>query len=178
MIDIIFAILFILAIIKGLRRGFIVAVFSIIGYIIGLAAALKLSALVAVYLQKNITVSGKWLPFISFALVFIVVIILVNLGAKLIEKTFEMALLGWLNRIGGAVVFIFLYSIIYSVFLFYAEKISLFSKESIQQSITYPFLRPWAPAIIEGFGYFIPWFKNSFNQLESFFEGVADKIKH
>ena len=178
MIDIIFAILFVLAIIKGLRRGFIVAVFSIIGYIIGLAAALKLSALVAVYLQKNITVAGKWLPFISFALVFIVVIILINLGAKLIEKTFEMALLGWLNRIGGAVVYILLYSIIFSVFLFYAEKINFFSKESIQQSITYPFLRPWALAIIGGFGYFIPWFKNSFSQLESFFESVAQKLKH
>ncbi len=178
MIDIIFAILFILAIIKGLRRGFIVAVFSIIGYIIGLAAALKLSALVAVYLQKNISITGKWLPFISFALVFIVVIILVNLGAKLIEKTFEMALLGWLNRIGGAVVYILLYSIIFSVFLFYAEKINLFTRESIQQSITYSFLRPWAPAIIGGFGYIIPWFKNSFNQLESFFEGVANKIEH
>lgn len=178
MIDIIFTILFIFAIVKGLRRGFIVAVFSIIGYIIGLAAALKLSALVAVYLQKNITITGKWLPFISFALVFIVVVILVNLGAKLIEKTFEMAFLGWLNRIGGAVVYILLYSIIFSVFLFYAEKINLFSKDSIQQSITYPFLRPWAPAIIGGFGYFIPWFKNSFNELESFFEDVADKIKH
>ncbi len=178
MIDIIFAILFILAIIKGLRRGFIVAVFSIIGYIIGLAAALKLSALVAVYLQKNISITGKWLPFISFALVFIVVIILVNLGVKLIEKTFEMALLGWLNRIGGAVVYILLYSIIFSVFLFYAEKINLFTRESIQQSITYSFLRPWAPAIIGGFGYIIPWFKNSFNQLESFFEGVANKIEH
>ena len=36
MIDIIFAILIIIAIIKGLRRGFIVAVFSVIGFIIGL----------------------------------------------------------------------------------------------------------------------------------------------
>lgn len=178
MIDIIFAILILIAIIKGLRRGFIVAVFSIIGFIIGLAAALKLSALVAVYLQKNITVAGKWLPFISFALVFIVVVILVNWGGKLVEKTFEMAFLGLINRIGGALVYILLYSIIFSVFLFYAEKINLFNKESIQQSITYSFLRPWAPAIIGGFGHFIPWFKDSFNQLESFFEGVADKIKH
>ena len=71
MIDIIFAILIIIAIFKGLRRGFIVAVFSIIGFIVGLAAALKLSALVAVYLQNSIAVAGKWLPFISFALVFI-----------------------------------------------------------------------------------------------------------
>ena len=178
MIDIIFAILMIIAIIKGFRRGFIVAVFSIIGFIIGLAAALKFSALVAVYLQKNIAVAGKWFPFISFALVFIVVVILVNWGGKLVEKTFEMAFLGLINRLSGALVYILLYSIIFSVFLFYAEKINLFNKESIQQSITYSFLKPWAPAIIGGFGYFIPWFKDSFNQLESFFEGVADKIKH
>ena len=178
MIDIIFAILFILAIIKGLRRGFIIAVFSIIGYVIGLAAALKLSALVAVYLQKNIVVAGKWLPFISFALVFIVVVMLVNWGGKLVENFFKLALLGWVNRLGGALVYVLLYSIIFSVFLFYAEKLNLFNKQSIQQSITYSFLRPWSPAIIGGFGYFIPWFKESFNQLESFFEKVADKIKH
>ena len=178
MIDIFFSILIIIAIIKGLRRGFIVAVFSIIGFIIGLAAALKLSALVAIYLQKNITVAGKWLPFISFALVFIMVVILVNWGAKLVQKTVEMAFLGWANRIGGALVYVLLYSIIFSVFIFYAEKINLFNKESIQQSITYNFLRSWAPAIIGGSGYFIPWFKDSFNQLESFFEGVADKIEH
>ena len=178
MIDIIFAILFILAIIKGLRRGFIIAVFSIIGYVIGLAAALKLSALVAVYLQKNIVVAGKWLPFISFVLVFIVVVMLVNWGGKLVEKIFKLALLGWVNRLGGALVYVLLYSIIFSVFLFYAEKLNLFNKQSIQQSITYSFLRPWSPAIIGGFGYFIPWFKESFNQLESFFENVADKIKH
>ena len=178
MIDIIFAILFILAIIKGLRRGFIIAVFSIIGYVIGLAAALKLSALVAVYLQKNIVVASKWLPFISFALVFIVVVILVNWGGKLVEKIFKLALLGWVNRLGGALVYVLLYSIIFSVFLFYAEKLNLFNKQSIQQSITYSFLRPWSPAIIGGFGYFIPWFKESFNQLESFFEKVAYKIKH
>ena len=178
MIDIFFSILIIIAIIKGLRRGFIVAVFSIIGFIIGLAAALKLSALVAIYLQKNITVAGKWLPFISFALVFIMVVILVNWGGKLVQKTVEMAFLGWANRIGGALVYVLLYSIIFSVFIFYAEKINLFNKESIQQSITYNFLRPWAPAIIGGFGYYIPWFKDSFTQLESFFEGVAYKIEH
>ena len=132
MIDIIFAILFILAIIKGLRRGFIIAVFSIIGYVIGLAAALKLSALVAVYLQKNIVVASKWLPFISFALVFIVVVILVNWGGKLVEKIFKLALLGWVNRLGGALVYVLLYSIIFSVFLFYAEKLNLFNKQSIQ----------------------------------------------
>ncbi len=59
MIDIIFAILIIIAIVKGYRKGFIIALFSIIGIIVGLAAALKLSAVVAVRLQHNVTLSSK-----------------------------------------------------------------------------------------------------------------------
>lgn len=178
MIDIIFAIFIIFAIVKGLRRGLAAAVFSIIAYIVGIAAALKLSAVVAVYLQKNMEVASKWLPFISFALVFLVVVVLVNLGGKLVQKTFEMAFLGWANRMGGALVYVALYTIIFSVFLFYTEKIHLYSQANIQQSITYNYIKPWAPKIIDGFGSFVPWFKDSFTQLEAFFEGVANKINH
>jgi membrane protein required for colicin V production len=165
-----------MAIIKGIRKGLAVAVFSIIAYIIGLAAALKLSAVVALYLQQHVSVSSKWLPFISFALVFLLVVILVNWSGKLVEKSFEMAFLGWANKLGGVLVYVLLYSIIYSVLLFYAEKIKLFTAESIGQSIVYPYLRPWAPAVIDGFGTIIPWFKDSFTQLENFFAGVANKI--
>ena len=178
MIDIIFAILLIIAVIKGLRKGLVVAVFSIVAYIIGIAAALKLSAVVAVHLQKNITVSGKWLPFISFAIVFLVVVILVNWGGKLIEKTFEMVFLGWANKLAGVLLYLILYTIILSVLLFYAEKINLFEPATIQQSVTYPYIRPWAPKVIEGFGSIIPLFKDSFTQLEAFFQNLSDKIPH
>jgi membrane protein required for colicin V production len=176
MIDIIFAILMIMAVIKGIRKGLAVAVFSIIAYIVGLAAALKLSAVVAVYLQQHVSISSKWLPFISFALVFVLVIILVNWSGKLVEKSFEMAFLGLANKVGGVLVYVLLYSIIYSVLLFYAEKIKLVTSESIAQSIIYPYLRPWAPDVIDGFATIIPWFKDSFTQLENFFAGVANKI--
>ena len=105
LIDFTFAALMILAIIKGYQKGFILAIFSIIAFIIGLAAALKLSTAVANYLKDSISVSAKWLPFIAFALVFFVVVILVRLGAKLIEKTFQAVMLGWLNRIAGIVLY-------------------------------------------------------------------------
>ena len=47
MIDIIFAILIVIAIFKGYRKGFIIAIFSVLAFILGLAAALKLSATIA-----------------------------------------------------------------------------------------------------------------------------------
>lgn len=178
MIDIVFAILILIAIIKGYQKGLIIAVFSIIAFVLGLAAALKLSAVVAVYLQNHATISASWLPFISFAIVFLVVVVLVNLGGKLIEKTFEMAFLGWVNRIGGMVLYIVLYLIIFSVFLFYSEKIHLFNEAAFESSKVYPFVKPWGPVVIDGFGKIIPVFKDMFTQLEGYFDSLSSKIAH
>lgn len=177
MIDIIFAILIVLAIIKGYQKGLIIAFFAIIAFILGLAAALKLSAVVAVYLQHSVSVSAKWLPVISFALVFFLVVFLVHLGGKLLEKTFELVLLGWANRLGGVLLYVILYTIIFSVFLFYAEKIKLFEKSTIEASQIYPIVQPFGPKSIEGLGKMIPLFKDSFTNLEDFFGGVSDKIQ-
>lgn len=176
MIDILFALLMAIALIKGYRKGLVVALFSVLGFIIGLAAALKLSALAAVYLQKNTAVPGTWLPVLSFFLVFIVVAILVNWGGKLLQKTFELALLGWANRLAGMALYALLYGIFFSILLFYGEKVHLFSTSAIAQSVTFPLLKPWAPLVLNGFGQLIPIFKDSFAQLESFFDGLSHKI--
>jgi membrane protein required for colicin V production len=178
MIDIIFAIFMVMAIIKGYRKGLVVAAFSIVAYIIGLAAALKLSAVVAGYLQHNINVSNRWLPFISFAVVFIAVVILVNWAGKLVQETFEMVMLGWLNRIGGVVFYAALYIIIFSIFLFYAEKIHLINDDSFKNSATYSFVKPWGPVVIDSFGKLVPVFKEMFTQLESFFASVSGNLQH
>src|SRR5690349_8193204 len=108
-IDIIVLGLLLLALFKGLRKGLVLAVFSFLAFVIGLAAALKLSALVAVYLGENTNVSGRWLPVLAFVLVFGVVLLLVRLGAKLVEGGLQLVLLGWLNRVGGVLFFALLY---------------------------------------------------------------------
>ena len=51
MIDLFFILLLIVAAFKGMRKGFVLAVFSFLSIIIGLAAALKLSATVASHLH-------------------------------------------------------------------------------------------------------------------------------
>ena len=178
LLDIIFAILIVVAVIKGYQKGFIIAVFSIIAFIIGLAAALKLSAVAAEYLKHSVNISARWLPFIAFALVFFVVVILVRLGGKLIEKAFQAVLLGWLNRIGGIILYAVLYIIIFSIFLFYAEKLHLIQPATIQSSQTYNFIQPWGPVVMDSFGKLIPVFKDMFTELGDFFNKVSNKIQH
>ena len=87
LLDLIFALIIILAIFKGYQQGLVVGLFSLVAVIIGLAAAMKLSTVVAGYIGRAVKVSDEWLPVISFAVVFLVVVLLIRLGAKAIEKT-------------------------------------------------------------------------------------------
>lgn len=176
LIDIIFAIIIVLAVIKGFQKGLIVALFSFVAFFIGLAAALKLSAVVAGYLGKSVNISNQWLPIISFAVVFIIVIILVRLGAKMIEKSVQAVMLGWLNRVGGIIFFLAIYITIFSVLLFYAGQLNLLQPETISKSVSYKYVQPLGPKIINAFGQVIPVFKDMFAQLEEFFGGLSAKV--
>ena len=173
-IDIIFLLLMIFAMFRGFSKGLILGIFSMITLLIGLAAALKFSVVVANYLKGEGS-SGKWLPVISFILVFIIVVLLVRLGAKLIEKTIQLAMLGWLNRLGGIIFYVLLYSIVFSIFLFYAEKMNLIKPGTNADSQVYPYIAPWGQKVIDNMGRVIPWFKDMFEQLEGFFGKVAQK---
>lgn len=175
-IDIIVVIILILAAIKGFRQGLIVALFSVIAFIVGLAAAIKLSVVVAGYIGQAVNVSDKWLPIISFAVVFLVVVILVRLGAKFIQKSVELAMLGWINRLGGILLYAALYVLIFSILLFYAEQLSLIKPETIKESVTYEYIQPWGPKLMDGIGKIIPVFKGMFEDLEDFFDGVSKQV--
>ena len=177
-IDAFFAILMIFACIKGIRKGLIVALFSIIAFIVGLAAALKLSAVVAAHLSLHVNASARWLPLLSFMLVFLAVVILVNLLGKLIQRTFEAVMLGWVNRLGGMLLYILLYSIIFSIFLFYAVQLHFIKSAAASASYIYPFLQPLAPKVMNAIGDIIPLFKDMFSQLQAFFAAVPNKIQH
>jgi membrane protein required for colicin V production len=173
LIDILVLIFLVLAVIKGLRRGLIVAVFSIFAFIAGIAAAMKLSVVVADYLKDSVNISAKWLPFISFAVVFIGVVLVVRFVASLLESTVEMAMMGWVNRIAGVLLYTILYMFTLSVVLFFVQKVKLISDETLTKSITWPWLQPLGPWVINGIGKLIPVFKDMFTELSAFFDGFA-----
>jgi membrane protein required for colicin V production len=172
-IDILVLIFLVMAVIKGLRKGLIVAVFSIFAFIAGIAAAMKLSVVVAEYLKDSVNISAKWLPFLSFAAVFIAVVLIVRWVASILESTVEMAMMGWANRIGGIVLYTILYMFTLSVLLFFVQKVKLISDETVAKSITWPVLQPLGPWVINGFGKLIPAFKDMFTELSNFFDGLA-----
>jgi membrane protein required for colicin V production len=173
-IDILFLIFLLGAIIKGLRRGLIVAVFSLLALIIGLAAAIKLSAVVAMHLKDGgVHVSSKWLPILSFVIVFLIVVFLVRWFEKLLGSIIKFTLLTWVDKLGGVVLYAVVYLAILSVILFYLTKAHVLSDSVIASSKTYNFIEPYGPYIINKIGDLIPVFKDMFSQLEDFFGNIA-----
>jgi membrane protein required for colicin V production len=175
-IDIIVAVILILAIIRGFRQGLIVALFSVIAFIVGLAAAMKLSVVVAGYIGKAVDISDKWLPIISFVVVFLIVVLLVRWGAAFIQKTVEFAMLGWVNRLGGILLYTGLYVLIFSILVFYADQLKFIKPETKADSVTYSYIEPLGPKLMEGIGKIIPVFKGMFQDLEDFFDGVSKQM--
>lgn len=176
-IDIVYILILVLAVVKGFRNGLIYAIFSFAAFFIGLAAALKLSAIVANRIAGDEEPS-KWLPLISFFIVFVVVAMIVGFAGKIFQKTFEVAMLGWLNRLTGAILYVLIYSLIFSVILFYLNELNFISPETSENSFFYEYLQPLAPWIIDGLGSIIPYFKDIFTDLQEFFHGISNKMQH
>lgn len=176
LLDILFAVFLVLAVWRGYRQGLIIGLFSLVAVIVGLAAALKLSAVVAVWIGRAVNVSQEWLPLISFIVVFAAVLLLIRLGAKAIERTVEAVMLGWVNKLAGMLLYLVIYTLVFSILLFYAEQMQLLQPETIKSSVVYSHVQPWGPKVINGFGSLIPVFKDMFRDLEEFFGHISEKI--
>lgn len=174
-IDIILFILLLLAVWKGYNRGLIVAVFSFFAILIGLAAAIKLSVFVAKWLSKWIHLQQQWLPILAFVITMVGVIILVRIAATALQKIVNLVLLGWVDKLGGIVLYACCYFLFFSIIIFYASSMHLLDSEIIKGSKTFAYISPFGPKAIHLLGFIIPFFKNILQELEQYFGAVFHK---
>lgn len=173
LIDSVTILLLLFATIKGWRSGLVIALFSVFSFVIGLAAALKLSVTVA---SKIGSEDNRWLPFLSFLLIFILTAIVVKIVARIIQSGIEWAMMGWLNKLGGVLFYVLLYIFIISIFLFYGTAMGIIKQDDAHAAFTTTFIQPLGPAVIEMVGEIIPVFKGLFEHLEAFFTDLPGKI--
>jgi membrane protein required for colicin V production len=176
MIDILFYIIIMLAIIHGWRKGLILALFSTVCGLIGLAAAVKLSAVIAMHMKSDLHITSRWLPLIAFILVFVLVIVVIMWAAGVLDKLIKWVLLEWLNKLGGILLFLLLYLSVYSVILFYGTRTHIISKQAVEQSHDYSLIAPFGPAVIRFITGFLPFGQDMFKALEGFFDKIANEI--
>lgn len=154
-IDIILCIFLLWGAIKGIKNGLIVEVASLTALFLGIYGALKFSYFTSDLLVEKLHLTTRYLHLFSFAITFIIIVILVHWLAKALDKLVKAISLGFINRIlgllFGVVKVAFILSIIL-VFLNALDKKSHFlPEEKVKESFLYDPVSRFVPSVFSAF---------------------------
>ena len=102
-LDIILGILLLLGLWKGFNNGLLIELASIVALIAGIYGAIHFSYIAGDYLTEQMNWEERYVNLTSFVITFIIIVLAVHFAGKLLTKVANIALLGLLNKIAGAV---------------------------------------------------------------------------
>ncbi len=102
-IDIIILVCCIPALFHGFSKGFVSQAISLIALVLGVWLSFKFSVPFGDWLKSFADLPGTVLHIIAFALILTIVMLVLTLIGKAIEKVVKLAMLGWLNKLLGIV---------------------------------------------------------------------------
>jgi membrane protein required for colicin V production len=108
---------------SGYKKGFVVEAASLVSLLLATWGGVKFSGYVSEILTNDYGFETKFLPVISFLLVFLAILVGINLLAKLVQGLLKLAMLGTVNRVLGSLFSCLKYAVIVSVFIFMATSI-------------------------------------------------------
>lgn len=157
-------------------RGVILAAFSVLAILLGILCALKLSQAFSAWLLEKGYITSGWVQVFSYVVLFIVVVIIVRSIGKLFQKAVEGLMLGIVNKLTGGLLYAFLGVVFWSSMLWIGARMHIITPEIISESKTYPLLSGIAPWFFEQAGKLWPYVKDTFSNLEHFFDAVNKKL--
>jgi len=104
-LDIVIAVILVVSVIAGLRAGLIRMVVSLAGILLGVFLAGRYYQ--ALGERLTFISSDKGASIAAYVLILVLVIVVAGLIAWLLSKAISAIALGWLNRVGGAVLGLF-----------------------------------------------------------------------
>ena len=153
-LDIIIAIILFVFGWKGLRKGLIIEVVTLVAFGAGIYGAMHFSDFTAAHMQDFLEIDPNYLNTIAFVLTFIVLVVIVNLIGRLISKAIKSLNLGFFDKLGG-----FLFGIIKGVLLCSVllmvlnnfQLLGVLKPEVKEKSKLYPYIEQTVPYVYRGF---------------------------
>ena len=140
-LDIILGILLLWGLWKGVKNGLFIELASIVALIAGIYGAIHFSYYAGDYLSQNMDWEVRYINLTAFVITFFVVVLVVQLLARLLTKVAQFALLGWLNRLAGGIFGVVKVAVILGALLIFFERVNssagLIEGEAMEQSVLY-----------------------------------------
>ena len=156
-IDLIILIPLALGAMGGFKKGFILEIITLLALILAVIGGFHFLHWGMSVLTDNFQLSGRFLPFLAFILIFVGIVAIMNAIGQALKKIIHMAFLGGIDRIAGAVLgaikFVFLFSILIWVFQVFGVGMPQHLQDD---SFLYTYVEAVAPATVDLFGFIIP----------------------
>ena len=171
-LDIVLSVFLIFALYKGLKNGLFIELASLLSLVLGIYVAIKFSYFVKELLSSHVSWSPKYIEIIAFALTFILIVLAIQLLAKVLTGIMDFAFLGIINKLAGAAFSVLKAVLILSVLFTLFQKINfnniLVKEETLDNSILYNPIKKTAQFIY-------PSLENWYNDLKE--RQIEDKNK-
>lgn len=137
---------------KGIIKGFVKELAALIAIIAGIYGAIGFTDNVHPYLKEQFAIESYFLPIISFAITFIIIVITVKLVGFIIDKIVNAVDLGIISRLLGGVFGVLKTAFIISALLLIINTfdyyLKLIPKEQKKQSVLYKPISNIIPSIM------------------------------
>ena len=153
-LDIVIAIILFLFGFKGLRKGLIVEVVTLLAFGVGIYGAMHFSDFTAERLQEVMTIDPKYLNTVAFILTFVLLVIAVNMIGRMVKKMVQAMNLGFFDRLGGFIFGVAKGVLLCSILLLVLNNfqlIGVLKPEVREQSKLYPYIEETVPYVYRGF---------------------------
>ena len=134
---------------RGFKKGFISELAMLAALLLGTYVAINFSAM----LGEKIGIEGEYKALITFVITFLIILVLVFLLGKWIEKLTESIKLGFINKLLGFVFGAFKVTLVISIVFYFINQFdksqSLIGEETRQKSWFYNPVEKTAPFIFE-----------------------------
>jgi membrane protein required for colicin V production len=155
--DIILIVLLLLGAWSGYRKGFLMALFSLAAFLLGLFGAYHLMGDGVVWLGSKIEADPKLMPYISFMIIFLVIVIAVKIIGSILRATIAKTVLGEADNILGAILGIFRYGFMLSIVMWIMTSLHFnLPQDWRKDSVVLPVMEKTAPYIAGKAGSMFP----------------------
>ena len=142
---------------KGFTKGFVMEIVSLLAFVLAILIAFK-TLHIGIELIRPHLDAESFLPVISFILIFISVVLLVNLMGKLIKKFLDITLLGKVDDIAGAILGALKWAFGLSTILWLMNQAQIVvPNDVVEGSVLFPYLVKYGPSLINTLSAIVPY---------------------
>lgn len=146
---------------SGYKQGFLLELFSFGAILLGILGGFKLMGYAIIFLDDEFNIDQSILPYLAFAVVFIAIVIIVRLLAKLMKASIDKTFLGQVDQAAGAGLGLFKTAFLISVSLWILSALNIHLPEKwTSDSWLLPKVESFAPHITAWISGYIPLFRD------------------